>query len=269
MVKGLIQHDTIEGMVYTCYEMVRDCRAGEARGWEHFLANYVPVMRRLISHYSPDRTGDGALESWLLQEIRKPESGLFQSLEPAPERYFVAGLRQMVIARVEAPAQEIALDLTETAEALTPLTVTEKLAVWLETMRYPPEASAAMLRVSAAMVEKVRARAAELIRGKVDRWRSTILADNGMLLGRMAAEAGGKDCYPAKAFVDILDGRTTWSVRERTDQHVTGCFHCVDHWCRMVETTELTRGVKPLGEAEVAELGKVIGVEGKKKRLWR
>ena len=269
MAGGSIRHGTIERMVYTCYEMVRDCRAGTAEGWSFFAANYVPVMRRLIAHYAPERAADRGLEERLLVAIRQPEAGLFQSLEPAPERYFLAGLRQMVLGSLEAPDPEMVLDLATAAEALAPLTVTEKLAAWLETMRYTPQQTAAMLRVSAAMVEKVRERAAELIRGKVDQWRRTILAENGMALGRAASEAGGKDCYPSKAFLDILDGRTTWAVRERTDQHVTGCLHCVDHWCRMVETTELPRGVKPLAEAEVAGLKKLLGVAEKKKRFWQ
>ena len=38
-------------MIYTCYEMVRDCRAGRAEGWRYFVASYVPVIRKLLAHY--------------------------------------------------------------------------------------------------------------------------------------------------------------------------------------------------------------------------
>ncbi len=69
-------------MIYTCYEMVQDCRANKPEGWVYFLTNYVPLIRELLAHYGDS----GALERVLLG-IRKPESSMFQSLEPAPERW--------------------------------------------------------------------------------------------------------------------------------------------------------------------------------------
>ena len=100
----------------------------------------------------------------------------------------------------------------------------EKQAAWLETMRYEPAVSGEMLRFAGATVEKVRGRAAELIRGKVDAWRRTLLAENGLALGREAAKGEGKDCLPVKAFLDILDGRTTWRNRELMEQQVNSCW---------------------------------------------
>jgi hypothetical protein len=64
-----------------------------------------------------------------------------------------------------------------------------------------------------ATVGKIRDRAAELLRGKSDSWRRSLLRDNGRRLGRLAAAARGAECASAKAFLDILDGRTTWSGR--------------------------------------------------------
>lgn len=87
-------------MVYTCYEMVRDCRADRPEGWSYFIANYVPVIRKLLAHYGRDRAP--ALEG-VLAGLRKPESSLFASLEPSPERWFVGELRQKVVAGLAIP----------------------------------------------------------------------------------------------------------------------------------------------------------------------
>ena len=38
-------------MIYTCYEMIRDCRAGRAEGWRYFISTYVPVIRKSLAHY--------------------------------------------------------------------------------------------------------------------------------------------------------------------------------------------------------------------------
>ena len=253
-------------MIYTCYDMVRDCRANRAEGWRYFLTSYVPVIRRLLAHYATD---DEAFLERVLVAIRKPESSMFDSLEPAPERWFLAELRQKVLAELPEPTPEIELDVETAAEALAPLTVVEKQAAWIEGMGYTPEQTGAMLRMAPATVAKIRDRAAELLRGKSDAWRKSMLRENGRRLGRLAASARGGECLPVKAFLDVLDGRTTWTARESMERHVNGCFHCVDHFCRMAEVIELLRGVKPLADDEAARWAKVLGVEAaKKKRGW-
>jgi hypothetical protein len=250
-------------MIYTSYDMVRDCRANRTEGWRYFLSSYVPVIRRLLAHYAKD---DEPLLKRVLVAIRKPESSMFDSLEPAPERWFVAELRQKVLAELPDPAPEIELDLETAAEALAPLTVVEKQAAWIEGMGYTPEQTGAMLRMAPVTVAKIRDRASELLRSKSDAWRRSLLRENGRRLGRLAAAAGGPECLPAKAFLDVLDGRTTWSARESTGRHVAECLHCVDHFCRMAEVIELLRGVKPLDEAEMARWANVLGVEAARKR---
>jgi hypothetical protein len=254
-------------MIYTCYEMVRDCRANRGEGWRYFLSEYVPVIRKLLAHYYPG--GDGGLLERVLAAIRNPESGMFDSLDPAPERWFVAELRQKVLRELPEETPEIELDLETVAEALAPLTAVEKQASWTETMWYAPEEAGAMLRVAPATVVKMRERAAELLRGRSDVWRRSILRDNGRRLGRAAASAGGTECLPSKAFLDVLDGRTTWQAREQMERHAAGCLHCVDHFCRMAETIELLRGSRPLGAAEAAEHAKRLGVAAEEKKGWR
>ena len=253
-------------MIYTCYEMVRDCRAGRPEGWEYFLSNYVPVMRRLLVHYSPEPPN---LLERILPVLRRPELSLFQSLEPMPERVFVAELRQRILAEIGSPATESSLELEEVVAAFAPLTLVEKQAVWMETMGYSPAESGTMLRMAPATVEKIRNRAAELLRGAVDSWSSGMLAANGRQLGRSAAAAGTPKCIEAKVFLDVLDGRMTWRGREEMERHAAGCLHCVDHFSRLAEALELVRGLKPLTATEIQPYRDLLGIAEVKKSGWR
>jgi hypothetical protein len=253
-------------MIYTCYDMVRDCRENRAEGWRYFVTSYVPVIRKLLEHYA---TADEALLERVLVAVRRPQSSMFESLEPAPERWFVAELRQKVLAELPDPAPEFELDLETAGAAFEPLTMVEKEAAWIEGMGYSPEKTGAMLRMAPATVAKIREKAAELLRGKSDTWRRSMLRENGLRLGRQAAATGGEECPPAKTFLDVLDGRSSWSGREQMERHVTGCMHCIDHFSRMAEVIELLRETRPLGEEESAKYARLLGVEATPKKGWR
>jgi hypothetical protein len=185
-------------------------------------------------------------------------------MEPVPERNFVAALRQKVLEPIEAPETEAPLSLEEIGAAFEPLTLVERQAAWIESMGYDAAATGAMLRMSPATVGKIRDRAGELLRGKVDRWSRTMLAENGLLLGRAAAACGTGECLPAKTFLDVLDGRMHWMGREEMERHATGCLHCVDHFCRLAEVLELLRGIQPLDRAETEVYCQKLGIEGKR-----
>jgi len=253
--------------------MIRDCRGGRPEGWSYFLTQYVPVIRGLLAHYFSERATDQALIERVLLNLRHSESSLFQSLDPAPERAFVAELRQRVLSAVEADrasaAPEVTIEIDVLGRALEPLTLTEKLAVWFETMRYGDADTGRMLRMSALTAEKIRARTAELVRGAMDAWRSTLLADNGPLLGQAVGTQSTRDCLPAKAFFDVIDGRATWRGREEMERHVKGCWHCLDHYCRLLEVVDVLRGSKPLPAAEAAGYQRLLGIETPKRSFWR
>jgi hypothetical protein len=247
-------------MIYTCYEMVRDCRTNLPEGWHYFVSHYVPLVRRILSHYG---------DAQLLDQVLPAIPGLFQTLQPAPEREFVAALRQRVIAELKPDAADLRVDLDTLSTALEPFTMTERQSVWFETMRYPPGETGPLLRISAQTVEKVRERAADLIRGKVDAWRRSLLVENGLALGTEALAARGKECLPAKAFLDAIEGRTVWRDRDAMDQHLRGCWHCVDHYCRLIEVNEWLRGNQPLSAEEAAHYLQLLGIAVPKTGGWK
>jgi hypothetical protein len=218
-------------MIYTSYEMIQDCRAGKPAGWSYFLTNYRSVTERLAAHY-----GVADVEA-ILAKVR---SALLPSMQPVAERYFVAGLRQAVVAQL--PDAPLDLDLEVMSQAFGPLTVVEKKAVWLETMRYAPDETGRMLRMDPQTVGKIRDKASELLRAGQDRWSRTMLADNGVALGRAVTAQRQAECVPAKALLDMIDGRSTWSKREEAERHIINCWHCVDAFSRMHEVCDIMRG---------------------------
>jgi hypothetical protein len=252
----------MEEMVYTCYEMVRDCRADRPEGWRFLVVQYVPAMRRIVRHYGVKEGDPAETEVAMLASIARPDSPLFVSLDPAPERVFVAGFRQSVLERIPAPAAEFPVSLEAIAAAFEPLTLVEKQAAWLESMGYDAEESGTMLRMAPQTVAAIRARAAELLRGKTDAWRPTLLSENGRELGSEAAPAA-EGCLPAKKFLDIIDGRTTWAGREELAQHTGACWHCIDHFCRLVEVVSLIRGIEPLSEIEAEPFYRALKLTAK------
>lgn len=253
-------------MIYTCYDMARDCREDRAEGWRYLAANYVPVIRKLLAHYSPPQ--QPAIEE-VLRALKRPESSLFHSQEPLLERVFVAELRQTILAGLRFSAPELPLDLDTVAAAFEPLTVAERQAAWTESMGHTAEAAGAMLRMAPGTIAKIRDRAAELLRGHADRWRRSILRENGPELGRAAYASRTAECPPSKAFLDVLDGRTPWSGREQMEPHVRSCLHCVDHFCRMAEAIELLRSVRPLSDSEAAPYYDALGIAAPKRTGWR
>ncbi len=205
--------------------------------------------------------------------IRDPQSSLFASVDPVPERPFVAAMRQHVLGALDrmapVPEPEMGIDLESLTAALEPLTLLEKQAVWLETMRYSPAETAAMLRSAPATIEKIRDKAGERLRAETNHWSAALLPDNGRQLSLAAEASGTQGCLPAKAFLDMLDGRTTWKGREDLERHAHGCWRCIDHFCRLVETVELLRGVQPLPDTEAKPLCELLGIPAAKQPGWK
>jgi hypothetical protein len=260
-------------MIYTCYDMIRDCREGRREGWAHFVSRYVPAVRRMVAHYFPARRDDAALFERILKSLHGQASSLFDSFDPAPERHFLLALRAHVRAEAErecAPQlPSCPLDLETLAGALAPLTLLEKQAVWFEAMNYGPDPASRMLKMSADTAARARDRADELLRSKMDAWRRGAVADNAAGLMSAALQAKSPDCLPAKAFLDIIDGRATWVSRGQMERHAASCWHCIDHFCRLREVSLLRDMPETLGGAEAEHCLKLLGFEPEKPSLWK
>lgn len=256
-------------MVYTSYEMIRDCRANKPEGWSHFVTHHVPFIRRVIAHYFPEKRDDDAVLEQILVSLKNPESSLFGSIEAAPERYFLCELRQEVLRLTRDTSCETSVELETMGAALEPLTVAGKQVVWFETMRYGTSDTGRMLRMDPKTVEKIRNQGAELLRGRLDHWSANLLSAAGAQLGRDAWNSRTPECFPSKAFFEIVDGRITWQRRDQMDRHVVKCWHCVDHFCRCLEVIDLGRDAQPLSEEQALPFNRALAIRIEKPPIWK
>lgn len=244
--------------VYTCYEMIADCRANKREGWACFACHYLPIVRILERRYSLAAP---------LARVCDKDAPMFD--KPVPEREFVARLRQHVMNY--SAAGEEAVDMAPVTAALENFSAMERQAVWMATMRYDAASSAAILRMEPKTVEAVRDRALDALRGHFDSWSRGILEANGFAWGSAVAAPSGDACVPVRWFLDLLDGKMTWQRRTDIEFHLTTCWHCVDHLCRLREVDELLRHNQPASDdqvrADLAALG--FSAEPEKKSLWK
>lgn len=249
--------------VYTTYEMIADCRAGQAEGWRWFARNFVPPLRVLLAHYAG---GDPEPALARLLAAVRPEIG---GWEPAPLRELVAGLRPKLLeaARYEAARHDV--EMEEVEAALAPLTVAERQMVWLETMGYEAADAARLMRASPETVGGVRSRAAELLRARLDHWTITLLRDCGAALGEAARRRQPAEPVAAHDYLDILDGRVTWQRRVEIERSLEASWFEIDHACRIREADDAASRAGPLSEAEAGLYYRLLGVEAARPPLWR
>ena len=255
--------------VYTCIEMIRDCRTGKAEGWQYFVRTFAPALLAMVRHYS----GRDAPEHLRTVLAGLPVQGpaVFTVDALVGERDLMASMRPAVLAATawgSAPP-EIELELDTLAEALEPLTVVERQLVWLDAMGYEPAEAAVIMRVSAQTAEKVREKAAELLRAKLDGWNQSIVRGNGAALQQEAASrkpehpVGARDCF------DILDGRITWQQRTNTERQLAASWYEIDHFCRLREADHMLRTAAPLADLEAEEALSILGVVKRKPPMWK
>jgi len=249
--------------------MIEDCRADKPEGWSYLIRSYIPAIRIFLSHYYSGRAADTQLIERVLKGLKNPSSGLWKGA--GTEREFVAQFRQEVLRIVELDKSSVepavALDLEVLSEALEPFTATERQFVWFQTMSFDAAATAKLMNLEPATVQAARDRADEALRSKLDRWSRGIIAENGLLLGKLAVAAKTDKCLPAKAYLDTLDGRITWARKKDYESHMTQCWFCVDHCCRIRESDFALRTIKPLSEQDAEPFRTLLKLPAEKKGL--
>ena len=255
--------------VYTCFDMIRDCREGNERGWRFFAGNFIAPLRTLLRHYAGTPDVEAPLRR-LLGDLRRTADEFIAGLSPAPERQFLMLLRQSVLAvseRNTPAAGQLGLDtLTAALKDYSPI---ERQITWLETMEYGIAQCAALMRVSEETVERLRRRTGELLRANLDRWSESLLCDNGRALGREAAAEAPDEPVQFRELTDLLDGRITWRARAELEQRLVQSWHNVDHLCRLREADAAISLSSPLGDREAEPYLELLGVPRRRSGLWR
>ena len=255
--------------IYTCLDMIQDCRENKPAGWSYLIRSYIPVIRIYLTHYYSGRAADTQLIERVLKGLHNPSSGLWSGA--ATEREFVAQLRQEVLRIVEldkaSVVPEVPIDLEVLTDALEPFTATERQFVWFQTMSFDSAATAKLMNLEASTVQASRDRADEALRSKLDRWRRGLIVENGLPLGKLAVDSKTEKCLSAKAYIDMVDGRITWSKKKDYETHMMQCWFCVDHCCRIREADFALRTVKPLSPEDAEPFRVQLKLPAEKKGI--
>ncbi len=247
--------------IYTCFDMIPDCKANKPEGWLYLVRMFAPPLRRLVESY-----GGGE------EQFRALLAGLrdFPDIPPAVEREFLLGMRPRILdAAGWKPRDAGTLDLETFIEALEELTALERQAVWFETFPYPPAKAALMTRMSEDTHTKARERAAELLRVKLDNWTATIVRDNAAGLSEAVRAAIPAQPTPFRSYIDVIDGRMTWATRVAVARGLAGSWYEVDHFCRVREADAAIRDTKPLDHAAAEPWLAIFGVRPPKQPVWK
>lgn len=238
--------------VYTCLDMVRDCRAGRWEGWDHFITEYLPFCQAVIEHYLPERSTEPDILRTLMVIFSRPECPIFEISGVALEREFLLGLRNTVLEQLR-PRQsgQPAPDASRLAD----ISALERQIGWLETMGYEDRDTARMLNLDQQTVASARAKLREALQG-------------ASLFGTVL-EAASPNCIIPRLLADYTDGRLTWQTRETVERHLNGCWRCVDLLCRVRESEFLMHRRPQLQAEQLERLREVKGIQRPRKSLWR
>ncbi len=251
--------------VFTCAEMVAACIAGEETGWRRFITDYLPFAGLLLERHYPGLAGrrEGLLREVLLR-ARDQDLRFFRDYRGHSEREFLVHLRDHVLGVLEeaqpaVPPPEVPLSWEAFEQAFEKLTALEKQVVWLYLLSPRAEDTALMLRADRPSVEAILGRAQEQLRAAVDHWSAEMLEQNRHVLVPHARERRTKECPEPATFLRLLDGQNPWRVRYGTEQHLAGCWHCVDLLCRFREAARLARLAQPLSEDQAERFAEALG----------
>ncbi|MCP5119796.1 MAG: hypothetical protein GY953_54050 [bacterium] len=245
---------------YTCFDMMRDCRAAEARGWTHFVTHFLPACRWLLLHYT---SSDEQLEDFL-RAVHASADGPIRTLQPAPERELMVHVRDYIVDRyARADPAPDPLGLEPFQAALEDLTPIEKQLVWIHLLGYPAEAAAAMMRMHADTGRQTLERAGALL-GSLDPARAAAAT-----LQQQARAQTPENPIPWNVFLHAIDGRLDWSSRHDLDKQLSLSWHEVDRFCRIREADEALRAASPLAESDTARYLELLGIAPPKPTFWK
>ncbi len=254
--------------IRTIFSMSEDCARGARQGWSEFVRDYAVPARALLDHFFPTLRPE--LDEHVTGVFRKAHAdrnAWFHNLRFSNDREFFIAFRELVFvygrAVVRLPAPPISD--AQARDLLRDLTVVERELLWTLMKGYDTSQVAAILMnaatTTAAMAETARLRLERLGPGNH--------TENGIARALMefAESSATSDCLPARVMNNIINGQVSWQERDRAEQHIADCPHCLDRFTSLQESIWLHRQKNPLPDAKVDRLLVDLGFKAGGRRL--
>ena len=248
--------------------MAEDCARGERLGWEEFVRDYSGFARQLLAHYFPALAPE--IEDHVtavFQRARSNNNEFFQGLKFANEREFAFAFRDFVFRygreAARLPVPQISLD--QARELLKGLPVVEQQMVWLFMRGFGVEQISPMLMHADVTANAVKQTAAERIRTIVPDAAPDALIVSARALMEAAEQGRSEACLPLKTFNNLVNGQISWRERDLTEQHVAGCFYCLDRFTTFQEIIRMLKDRQPAPEQQVEQILGTLNLPAKRK----
>ena len=233
------------------------CEKGEADSWRAFLANYTPIVFRLLDVYAPQRGDEARKSLWqdALLALTAEDFKRLREFDHQAEREFLIDLKGFVLdlalQRLGGTPGEARHTIESVRSRIEGRPIAHQEIILLNLGGYSPEALEELLVVPGTLVVKALAPAAgtEPAQSGVGTARS---ATAWLEFLREVHAARTPDCPPRRIFVRILDGQVSWYDKTPAENHMTNCLHCLDVWASLREADSLRRETAPLPDREVS-----------------
>ena len=255
--------------IRTIFLMAEDCSHGRRPGWEEFVRDYAGIARRLLERYFPTLSPE--IDSHVLAVFGRARAGgsaWFSTLHFTNEREFLMAFRDLVfaygreVARIPVPR----LTADQVREIMHDLPLVEREMLWLFIKGYSSEQIAPILMNAAATAEMVKSVAAERLARILPGPSADALTVSCRALMEAAEKSATGQCLSLKTFNNIINGQVTWRERELAEEHMTGCFYCIERFTTFLEMIRLRKDVPALPATDIERIISALNLPAPKER---
>lgn len=240
--------------VRTIFSMAEDCARGERQGWQEFVRDYAPLARALLGQYFPMLSPEAAAHvSAVFQRARAADNAWFRQLRFSNEREFLMAFHDLVfaygreVARVPTPE----LSLEQARDIVEGLPLVEREMLWMFIKGYEAPRVAEIMMHAEATVQAVKDAAGRRLAQSLPGVSADALSLYARALIEQAEQNRGEHCPPPKTFNNLINGQISWRERELAEQHIAGCFYCLERFTAFQEMIRLRKDAQPLPAAEI------------------
>lgn len=259
----------------TFHRILAGCEEGSREAWQAFLSGYTPIVYQLLGVYFP-LTREAQERFWResLEDLARNHYERLRTFDHQAEREFLYDLRTFLLERGASrldPSQDTEdapRPTLETVGALIKgLAFIHQEIVLVKMAGYSNASLEKFFRITPSMaqkgLERLRTKYSIILERPDDKclwpaaWAEVL---------RSARAAKTPDCPPLRQFVRILDGQSGWYDKEPTEEHISLCAHCLEHWIALREIIYWRREAQPLPPAEVDALLSCLPLKAENKR---
>ncbi len=252
--------------------MAEDCARGERLGWQEFVRDYAPIARSLLCHYFPTLAPEAdAHVAAIFQRARAGDNAWFRQLRFSNEREFLMAFRDLVFAYgrevARLPAPELSLDPVR--DAMQGLPLVERELLWMFIKGFDAPEVAEIMMHAETTVRTVQDTAGPRLAQALPAIYGDALKLYAPVLVEHTQETAGENCLPLKTFNNLINGQISWRERELAEQHIAGCFCCLERFTAFQEMIRRRKEAQPLDAPEIAQILAQLDLPVQRKGILR